>query len=313
MSLQLFPDLDDATEAALRASIARFGVLVPVIRDQDGRTIDGHHRSRIAAEIGVECPIEVRLVADEDEARELARTLNADRRHLTTDQRREVVAALRSEGHSLRAIAGAVGVSDGQIRKDLADTGAYQYAPAVVTGRDGKSYPAARPAFGDKWQPSPALMSSESAEWYTPRHIVAAVVGALGAIDLDPCADPERTIPAAVHFTEQDDGLAHPWRGRVYMNPPYGRPIVAWTERLAREYREGRVTAAVALVPARTETDWWAVLDAQLVCLVHGRLAFSGHETSAPFPSAAIYLGPDGEQFARAFDAIGEVYRRVRL
>lgn len=233
-----------------------------------------------------------------------------------------IVPLLAESNWSNRQIAAVAGVGTRTVdRIATAPFGAVP-RPAETLGADGKLRPArvVRTVAGgrdeeaqDKWQPSLALMSSESAEWYTPRHIVAAVVAALGAIDLDPCADPERTIPAGAHFTEQDDGLAHPWYGRIYMNPPYGRPIGAWTERLAAEYRAGHVTAAVALVPARTETDWWATLDAEFICLVHGRLAFSGHETSAPFPSAAIYLGCDGEQFARAFDAIGEVYRRVRL
>jgi hypothetical protein len=49
---------------ALRASIRTHGVLVAVVRDQHGRIIDGHHRERIAAELGVACPVEtVRLIA----------------------------------------------------------------------------------------------------------------------------------------------------------------------------------------------------------------------------------------------------------
>lgn len=58
MSHQLFPSLDAATEQALRESIRRFGVLVPVVRDQHGQVIDGHHRSRIAGEEGVKFRVE---------------------------------------------------------------------------------------------------------------------------------------------------------------------------------------------------------------------------------------------------------------
>jgi ParB-like chromosome segregation protein Spo0J len=115
----LFPALDGATEAALRESIRRFGVLVPVVRDQHGNTLDGFHRSRIATEENVRFRVDLVTVADEDEAREIARTLNADRRQMTPEQRREVVAALREAGHSLRAIGGAVGVSKDQVAKDL--------------------------------------------------------------------------------------------------------------------------------------------------------------------------------------------------
>ncbi len=73
--VQAFPALDAATESALRASIARFGVLVPVVQDQNGRTLDGHHRSRIADDLGVDYRVDVCEIADEDEAQEIARTL----------------------------------------------------------------------------------------------------------------------------------------------------------------------------------------------------------------------------------------------
>jgi len=55
-------------------------------------------------------------------------------------ERLPVEVALREDGHSLRAIAGAVGVDEKQVRRDLA--GADMSAPATTTGLDGKSYPA---------------------------------------------------------------------------------------------------------------------------------------------------------------------------
>jgi hypothetical protein len=45
--LQPFAQLSSPIEAALRASIQRFGVLVPITTDQNGTVIDGHHRQRI--------------------------------------------------------------------------------------------------------------------------------------------------------------------------------------------------------------------------------------------------------------------------
>jgi site-specific DNA-methyltransferase (adenine-specific) len=139
----LFPALDAATEDALRESIKRFGVLVPVARDQHGRTLDGHHRARIADEVGAKYRVDVIRVEDDDQARDIAATLNIDRRQLDADQRREIVAALREHGHSLRAIAGAVGADAKTVRNDLA--GGDLSPPAEVRGQDGKRYPARRP------------------------------------------------------------------------------------------------------------------------------------------------------------------------
>lgn len=147
--LQLFDALSPTIEDALRASIRRFGVIVPVVKDQHGRIVDGHHRSRIAGELGVDFAVQQVAVADEDEAREIARTLNSDRRHLDEDQRRAVVVELRRMGHSERAIAGAVGISKATVHRDIerAAIGSGEpIQPERVLRQGGGSYPATRPA-----------------------------------------------------------------------------------------------------------------------------------------------------------------------
>ncbi len=156
-------------------------------------------------------------------------------------------------------------------------------------------------------------MSSDSAEWYTPRHVLDAVVATMGAIDLDPCAEPAKSVPATRHYTEAEDGLGRPWTGRVYMNPPYGRVIGAWVDKLADEFDAGTVTEAIALVPARTDTAWFAHLPWTMTAFISGRLSFSDHENPAPFPSAACYLGPNGKRFAEVFLGLGIVAVRLEV
>lgn len=141
--MQPLDRLDTATEAALRESIRRWGVIVPVVRDQHGRTIDGHHREEIAVALDVACPVEIVNVTSDDEARELAVSLNVDRRQLDPEQRRRIVEELRKSGHSLRAIGGAVGVHATTVRRDLAGVSPDTPAPKIV-GRDGKQYPPQR-------------------------------------------------------------------------------------------------------------------------------------------------------------------------
>ena len=118
---------------------SRYGSRLPA-----GRTLDGHHRERIAADLGAPVEVITVTVADDDEAREVAVTLNADRRQLTTDQRRAIVADLRAEGHSLRAIAGAVGVDPETVRKDVKKIADPSTIPARVTRKGGGTYPAHR-------------------------------------------------------------------------------------------------------------------------------------------------------------------------
>ena len=81
--------------------------------------LDGFHRSRIADELGVKYRVDVHAVADEQEARDIAVTLNADRRQLAPDQRKEIVGALREAGHSTTSIAGALGVGQSTIDRDI--------------------------------------------------------------------------------------------------------------------------------------------------------------------------------------------------
>ena len=48
-------------------------------------------------------------------------------------------------------------------------------------------------------------------------------------------------------------------------------------------------------------------------CLfVRGRLKFSGHLNSAPFPSCIVYLGDDLAAFHRAFGDLGDVFVRLK-
>jgi SAM-dependent methyltransferase len=139
---QLFPALEPATEAALRASIKRWGVAYPVLVDRRGNIIDGHHRKRICDELGIDCPVRVVEHVGDGEMADYATSVNEDRRH-SVERRREMAAALRAEGHSLRAIGGALGVHHETISRDLA-TVADATVPDRIVGRDGKSRPATR-------------------------------------------------------------------------------------------------------------------------------------------------------------------------
>ena len=120
----VFPPLAPDEYQALRDSIAERGVEVPIIVDEFGEVIDGRMRRHIARELGVECPSEVRSGLSLDERRELAVTLNAPRRHMNRQQKRQLVVAelMVSRDRSDRAIgrlAGVDGKTVGKIRSEL--------------------------------------------------------------------------------------------------------------------------------------------------------------------------------------------------
>lgn len=186
-----------------------------------------------------------------------------------------------------------------------------QPAPPVVSRSVSPSVPLSVPL-----RPAPKMavhFSSETPEHYTPRAVIDAVIECMGGIDLDPCSNSHElpNIPAGEHFTADDDGLRQIWRGRVYMNPPYGREIIDWVDKLVASHESGDVTEAIALVPARTDTQWWQRLRDYPVCLVVGRFKFGEADNSAPFPSAMFYLGTQIDKFYYAFRGMGDVWQRI--
>lgn len=111
VSIQPMPNLSADEYSALREDIRTRGVLVPVILDQNGRILDGNNRVRIAGELGIEYPTETVTVDDENDAIDLAITLNCARRHLSREQLRAVIASelVRRPADSDREIARRVG------------------------------------------------------------------------------------------------------------------------------------------------------------------------------------------------------------
>jgi phage N-6-adenine-methyltransferase len=129
--------------------------------------------------------------------------------------------------------------------------------------------------------------SSRSDEWPTDPAYFEKLEREFGPFDLDPCATAENA-KCPHYFTRADNGLEREWRGRVYMNPPYGRAIGAWM-RKAWDASQTTAEFVVCLVPARTDTRWWHDWATQgEVRFLRGRLKFGDCRQSAPFPSAVV-------------------------
>ena len=73
-------------------------------------------------------------------------------------------------------------------------------------------------------------------EWITPKEIIDE----LGPFDTDPCA-PVHPLwqTARIMYDKNDDGLKQEWYGRVWLNPPYSRPLIErFVEKMA-EHNNG--------------------------------------------------------------------------
>lgn len=147
---QLLPPLADDDFEALKADIAKNGVVVPVETDEDGNILDGHHRVAICKMLGIaDWPRFVRKGLSEDEKRTFARSLNLARRHLSTGQKRSVISAQLKETPRLssRAIAAKLGVDHKTVssaRRRMAEGGEIPHLEDVV-GRNGVSQKAVKP------------------------------------------------------------------------------------------------------------------------------------------------------------------------
>jgi hypothetical protein len=144
--------------------------------------------------------------------------------------------------------------------------------------------------------------------------MVDRVISVLGVIDLDPCSSPPPyTVPATLHISRAENGLTQRWMGKIFMNPPYGRELPAWADKLAHEVREKRVKEAITLTPASTDAAWFDLLwGADALCFVSGRLYFIGGDGRAPFASVVGYFGRRRKRFTEVFGEVGKiVYPKV--
>jgi ParB family chromosome partitioning protein len=166
----------------------------------------------------------------------------------------------------------------------------------------------------------PANYSSKTVEWYTPPEYVEAAREALGGIDLDPASSEQAnaTVRAAEIFTAEDDGLVREWRGRVFLNPPYGTTdekqsrAGLWCVKAIEEYVAGRVSACIILVNSSHSQAWQKPLYRFPICLVHHRIKFvsaDGATNENPtFGDVFVYLGRNVANFVEAFNgAVGYV------
>ena len=76
----------------------------------------------------------------------------------------------------------------------------------------------------------------------------------LGAFELDPCAGPDTTIGRTNYAIERgEDGLALPWFGAVYCNPPFSQKG-AWIKRMVAHGR------GLMILPERGSAPWFGPL-----------------------------------------------------
>jgi ParB-like chromosome segregation protein Spo0J len=139
----LLPALTPEERDSLRDSIRTEGIHSAIVQDQHGEIIDGVERLAIAEELGLRTyPVRTVHCVDERTRRHLRLQLNCNRRQLTRQQKRAVIAQelARSPELSDRYIGSLVGVDNktvARVRRELIATEEIPHLCAKV-GLDGK-------------------------------------------------------------------------------------------------------------------------------------------------------------------------------
>ena len=182
---QVMPRLTPDEYAELEQSIRENGVQVPITVGPDGRIIDGHHRDEIARKHDLHCP-RVTAQGDEQKLRSLAFSLNLHRRHLTREQKRQIIAeSLKADPQlSNREHAKRTGASDktvGAVREVMEESAEIPHFSERIDPRAGNaSQPASRP------RPMPE---------FAPNDEIAPGITAAELDALNPEPAPRRPIP----------------------------------------------------------------------------------------------------------------------
>lgn len=160
------------------------------------------------------------------------------------------------------------------------------------------------------------LQAGTNTSWYTQPRLIEAARRTMGSIELDPssCAEANQIVRAERFHTEETDGLTQPWKAAtVWMNPPFGRSVVPFIEKLLQAYVSGDVGQAVLLTAARTDARWFHLLLDYPILLMRGRNCYygpGGVPSEEAFGSCITYLGNRPDAFAREFGPFGVVMER---
>ena len=177
-----------------------------------------------------------------------------------------------------------------------------------------------------------------SQEYYTSAKDLEPVFKTLGRIDLDPCSNVYKSVPAIRHYVGQhgQDGLSLPWGQphprvsvnrdsvievwtqpfTVFVNPPWNN-IGPWVDKAFAEYQSGHCTDVIMLLPARTELAWYRRLSREAItCQPDYRINYmqAGPDGQLKMvrgiahASHYFYIGANWGKFQRAFEKIGGIY-----
>jgi hypothetical protein len=250
----LFPMLPEDALDSLAADIKGRGLLHPLVVLPDGTLLDGRNRAEACRRAGV---TPTTTVYTGDDPVGYVMSVNLERRHLNEDERGFLAVQLlpmleeqarlrmlagkpvnptanwpegsRTERESVAEAARTVNVAPRRVKraKRISEQ-APDLIPEVIAGRMSMSKAETKAK-----ERAAGISDADADAWFTPPWVFDSMAPRV-TFDLDVCAPrnaAHRTVPAVNYFTEDDDGLAQPWEGLVWCNPPYSQPET-WADRM---------------------------------------------------------------------------------
>lgn len=135
-------------------------------------------------------------------------------------------------------------------------------------------------------------------DWMTPAWILEVARKVMGGIDLDPASSHHANryhVYAKTYYDKHIDGLSQPWRGKVWLNPPYARGIInQFVDKLILHWQAGDITQAVVITNNATETTWGQALAEHCTafCLLRGRVKYlkpNGESANSPLQGQVLW------------------------
>lgn len=149
---------------------------------------------------------------------------------------------------------------------------------------------------------------------YSPPEVIALAQQVMETIDLDPCSDAiaQQWGQTSAYYAPDQDGLSHPWFGRVWLYPSASGKAGKWTKKAIAEYEIGNMTEAIILVKASPNSKWFQKLIRSFpACFPNEPIQFldaQGHPLPKPQNgNTFFYLGQNPERFKQVFGAIGSI------
>ena len=149
------------------------------------------------------------------------------------------------------------------------------------------------------------MYENRTDEYYTPSYIIKPISKSINGFDLDPCTSEDFSEIAKNSFKE--NGLKEDWFGDVWLNPPYS-DIGPWLEKASKSVCCGDAETVFALVPYRTQTQWFQRnLDGcEAICFKEGCISFGDSNDTAPYGSLILFYGEINEEIVSVLKELGK-------